>query len=344
MKLCILITFFCGIGFCCSANKIDSLLYDKDVENFAIQLIPKDEGTGYQLKKPDSTESFTSCFYNKDTQSPSWKKMDFNRDGLTDLFVTLYSNGAFSSYRAATSVVILGNDNNQYRRIKIPSFFEISCYTVRPASIQNAECLLFDYTKMDYVVLTADTGNVMPAPATIVTDTPVIIAPAFQRDTVFETKKTDTLIYRCGGFVNANFTKKLSPPVSSFSFEKFDCYGGCPVFNLLINKDGTMQYTRKLSMFDYLDGSSPKPGNFRGTLREKQREEIFDLLRYMNIHSLQDQYETMGLHQPGGTLTINFADGSSKKISDNGLRGTYSLSRVYDLMYEIAENQDWKKR
>jgi Domain of unknown function (DUF6438) len=317
---------------CCfeqaKANKIDSLKTGKDVESFISALIKQKYNIDYytfHLAKPDSVYNYFTCDSTIKWESGIWQKTDFNKDGLTDLFTIIYEmdtiNSRFPKY---TVYVVIGQKNNKYQLNEIPGYFMINCYSVKSIIINNYPCLLYRHYKTDYTIDTlpgVDTIGGMAMPHT--------------QAHYFEVGRTDTLIYRFGGFVELNTTNKNIPAIKSIYYETSPCLGSCPIFSLNIFKDGTAYYNSH-------ENPNESNGNFRGTINQIQLDEIIALINYIYTPNLKDYYSVNATDMQSCKLKIYFSDGSVKEITDYGLRGTLGLVRLYDLLFTLRLNQQWK--
>ncbi len=81
---------------------------------------------------------------------------------------------------------------------------------------------------------------------------------------------------------------------------------------------------------------------FTGNIVANKLKQITDLLGYINIRQLKDNYAVNWTDDQTVNLTITFADGSSKTIKDYGMRGTFGLSRLYELLFDLRTSQTWE--
>ena len=82
----------------------------------------------------------------------------------------------------------------------------------------------------------------------------------------------------------------------------------------------------------------------RSRLILKQREltEIIDLISYLDVASLNNNYSVSWTDDQTVFLRVKFADGTVKTITDYGLRGTFGLRHLYNKFFALRTNQDWK--
>jgi len=323
----ILIFFICCFKQT-KANKIDSLKTGKDVENFISPLLKQKYNTPYyifHLAKPDSVSNYFNCDSTIEWQSNMWQKIDFNGDGLTDLFTIIYQqdtvNSAFPEYKI---YVVIDQQNNKYQLNEIPEYFMFNCYSAKPILVNNYPCLLYRHYKTDYTIDTLpgiDTTYGIPVPR--------------MKTNYFEVGRTDTLIYKFGGFIELNKNNKSIPTIKSIYYETTPCFGTCPFFTLNIFNDGSAYYIRH----ENLEETS---GNFRGKINSIQLNEIIALLNYISVCNLENEYSVNATDMQSCKLKVYFSDGYVKEINDYGLQGTLGLVRLYDLLFALRFNQEWK--
>lgn len=143
----------------------------------------------------------------------------------------------------------------------------------------------------------------------------------------------DTLLYRHGDFIELN-NRPANYQIDSIQFITNHCFGSCPVFTIRIGKNGNAFYDARTY--------NPKQGSFSATIREQELEEITDLINYLEIKKLQDDYAVSWTDDQTVWLRVRFADGSVKEIKDYGMRGTFGLRLLYKKFFDLRTNQDWK--
>lgn len=310
------------------ANKIDSLTTGKDIESFISSLVKQKYDCRYcifHLAKPDSVNNYFTCDSTIERESNVWQKTDFNKDGLTDLFAIIYQQDTVNSHSPEYKVyVVIAQKNNKYQLNEIPEYFMFNCYSAKPVVVNNHSCILYRHYKTDYTV------DTLPG-----IDTIYGMAMPRLKTNYFEVGRTDTLIYKFGGFIELKTINKSIPTIKSIYYETTSCLGPCPIFSLNIFNNGAAYYIRS----ENLDETS---GNFRGEINPIQLNEIISLLNYISISDLDNYYSVNATDMQSCKLKVYFADGSSKEINDYGLRGTLGLVRLYDLLFALRLNQQWK--
>jgi len=148
------------------------------------------------------------------------------------------------------------------------------------------------------------------------------------------------LIFRYGDFIEYNMNPK------NYSIEKIEyqttmCYGTCPKFFLSIDKNKAAIFKAEAYNRDANDGKEIK-GTFSTIIEEKQFLEIISLLNYIDFPSLKDNYAVSWTDDQTSILTVTYNNGQVKKIQDYGLIGTYGLDKLYQMLFNLRNNQKWK--
>ena len=146
--------------------------------------------------------------------------------------------------------------------------------------------------------------------------------------------KVDTLTYKYDSFVELNNKVIIDNKIKSIEIKTNYCFGTCPVFKLTINKNG-------LGEFDGIEYTKFRGKSIR-QLDQRDVDEIFDLLNYIEIKKLNDYYEVNYTDASTAILDIIFEDGSIKEIKDYGLSGTYGLSALYSKLTKLETETQWE--
>ncbi|PKB15264.1 hypothetical protein CLU82_0328 [Flavobacterium sp. 5] len=151
--------------------------------------------------------------------------------------------------------------------------------------------------------------------------------------------KQITLTYKFGDFIEENQTP-ANHKIKKIEYSTTGCYGTCPIFKLTINFDKSAKW--KAEIYNEISNKEVI-GNFNSKITEDKYNEIVDLLNYIDFKKLKDNYAVDWTDDQSSTLKITYDNGKTKSIRDYGLIGTYGLDRVYHLLFELRENQKWKK-
>ena len=147
--------------------------------------------------------------------------------------------------------------------------------------------------------------------------------------------KVDTLIYKFGDFVDYNSSSKNNN-IEKIELTSHECYGQCPQFKLVIDSNGEAEYNAIKFNRTY--------GDFEGTIDEKNFDQLIQLLNYIDFPNLRNKYAVSWKDDQNCTLTITYDNGKTKTIYDDGLHGTFGLERVYQILFEWRDNQQWTRR
>ena len=156
-----------------------------------------------------------------------------------------------------------------------------------------------------------------------------------------------TLIYKFDGFIECN-ENPIKHNIEKIEYSTSVCYGICPVFELTINKDKSSIFNAKHFNFGTYEerrkqmSSMKDEGVFKTEIKGENYNEIINLLEYMNFETLKNKYSVNWTDDQSSTLKITYDSGKVKIIEDYGLIGTYSLVKLYDLLFDLRKNQNWK--
>ncbi|GAA0549717.1 hypothetical protein LX66_4397 [Chitinophaga japonensis] len=157
--------------------------------------------------------------------------------------------------------------------------------------------------------------------------------PENNKDTALrEAQPIDTLVYRFNGFIEYN----AAPPrykIKSVRLATTTCLGTCPEYNLVVNSDRTADYNA-----GYYTGKS---GHFTGIIDERSFNELMQLIDYIHVQSLSENYAIEATDYPTAILKVIFEDGQEKLIQDYGMRGTHGLRALYHFIDKLRSSQEW---
>ncbi|TGD56677.1 DUF6438 domain-containing protein [Flavobacterium humi] len=150
----------------------------------------------------------------------------------------------------------------------------------------------------------------------------------------------NTLVYQYGDFVeyNPEITKHV---IKKIEFKTTGCFGTCPVFNLVIDQNRAAKFDAQMYNRQKENVKEIK-GEFSTEIKEKEFNEIVDLLNYIDFPNLKNEYSVPWTDDQSCTLKITYDNGSTKTIYDYGMIGTYGLDRIYGMLYSLRFNQSWK--
>lgn len=144
-------------------------------------------------------------------------------------------------------------------------------------------------------------------------------------------------------FIVSCATKKTNSPYSKIEYSSGACYGFCPIFKMTINNDRTAIFEAERFNFSRDTASEKSEGTFKGTIDEKQYNQLISLLNSLP-KDLKDYYGNKNVSDlPTSTLTLNYQDGKVKTIQDYGKHGTPDLQKIYQFFEALKTNQNWTK-
>ncbi|MEN8121444.1 MAG: DUF6438 domain-containing protein [Bacteroidota bacterium] len=151
----------------------------------------------------------------------------------------------------------------------------------------------------------------------------------------------ETLFCWSGDFIE--FKKKQNMyNIEKIKYQTTRCFGTCPQFYLEIDKLKNATLDAKYHNRKDKKGKEIK-GKYNAIIKDKDYDEIVKLLNDINFPNLNDNYAVAAKDYPTCFLTITYNNGKVKKIRDYGLNGTSGLKKLYNLMFELRFNQEWKK-
>jgi len=142
----------------------------------------------------------------------------------------------------------------------------------------------------------------------------------------------DTLVIKFGGFIEFNSLPKQID-FKEIKITTTACFGTCPVFELTISKNRQAILTAK--KYNRLNGI------YKAVIDSKTFEDLTDILSYVNIDSLKNSYAIGWTDNPAIDIQIQY-NGLTKNIHDYGLKGTFGLKRLYEVLYAIKDTEDWE--
>ena len=123
-----------------------------------------------------------------------------------------------------------------------------------------------------------------------------------------------------------------------------------PLFEISIKNDQTALLVAEYgnSIYEntkvYFRDTIPElKGKFITKIKKTDYYNLINLLNYMDFPRMNNQYSLNILHSNDCYLKITYDNGKVKEINDYGMVGTYGLRRVYELLFDLRFNQNWKE-
>lgn len=145
---------------------------------------------------------------------------------------------------------------------------------------------------------------------------------------------TIPLVFKFGGFVEQKAHSEAYK-IETISFKTAGCYGTCPVFELEVEAN-------KNAVYKPISFNEKKKGTYKTVVKQADFDELVGLLNYIDFPSLSDRYSVPWTDDQSAVLTITYDGGKVKTVIDDGLIGTFGLARVYQILFDMRGNQDWK--
>lgn len=160
----------------------------------------------------------------------------------------------------------------------------------------------------------------------------------YENEKYFNSRETQknprVLIYKFGDFIEINNSPQTHQ-IEKIEYKTSGCFGGCPSFGLTINSN-------RKAIYKPIYFNENKKGTYKGRIENSQFNELINLLNYIDFPKLEDNYHVGWTDDQTSLLTITYDDGKVKNVKDYGLIGTFGLSRVYKILFDLRENQSWK--
>lgn len=136
------------------------------------------------------------------------------------------------------------------------------------------------------------------------------------------------LLYSCAA------TKNYTQDDILFSMKKTSCYGPCPVYELIIYKNGFV----KLTAEEHLD----LKGEFYTKLSGSKVKELVSKFKEAGFFEMEDHYTSIIKDLP--TTWVYFSnEGRQKRIKDY-YGAPESLRDLEKELSSLLESEDWKKK
>ncbi|MBY8963845.1 hypothetical protein KJK34_13875 [Flavobacterium sp. D11R37] len=149
------------------------------------------------------------------------------------------------------------------------------------------------------------------------------------------------LTFKFNDFVEYNRSPK-EYDIEKIEYSTLGCFGKCPIFSMLINKNGTSVFTAiEYNYTEPWQKGNLLQGVYKITLKDDTLNEIKSLLNYIDFPSLQEEYNVTWTDDQTAILKVTYNNGKTKTITDYGLQGTYGLRKFHAVFKELRLNQSW---
>jgi hypothetical protein len=122
-------------------------------------------------------------------------------------------------------------------------------------------------------------------------------------------------------------------PFDSISLTRTECYGTCPVYDVVLHRDGTAEFNAKEHL--------PKLGKFTGQIGLGIYARLCYLIESSRFDDLKPAYR--GGWSDDTTCFVTVTKGNTKKaVSDYGTVGPIELWAIQEIIDRIKDRADWK--
>lgn len=309
-------------------SKIDSLITDTEIKEYItdidsnyinFKIVPIQEiGLG-----EDDTEDRIKALATKKGINKTFYKEDFDNNGYTDLLIMggwPVTSTAFTGTRYNPHwIVVMNNGSVRHKIIEAQlSYYVTSIPEI--TSINNEPVInVYYYVPKD----------------------PLIKNFPFEIQIENDGTIKNKLVYRHNGFTEYNANPKDNH-IEKIEFESGPCFGQCPIYRLIINKDRSATLLAEMYNINNNDTKEIK-GTFKGNIDSITYKNLTYSLNYIDFKNLKDHYSVSHTCARTGYLKITYDNGKTKFISDYGMIGTSGLKSLYSYMSELRFNQKWQK-
>ena len=279
------------------SNQIDSLNSSKDVEEFAKKIYPKFTEFKWSKFKIISTEKVKEKVSCKD----EYDLLEMKNWEKIDITNDGLTDLILTAYWGTTlySYAIVDKGNNNFKIYTLSKNVFNNCELFKPIKKNGLNCLKTYIKKREEIGL-------MEYEELIV---------------------KDTLVFKFQEFTELNINL-TNYKIKEIEFQTSGCFGSCPVFNIKINYKGNAEFNGQAYIKHKGKSERKIPINLFNEIKE--------LLEYIEVKQLKDNYSVAWTDDQTSFLTIRFNDNSTKKIRDYGMIGTFGLMAVYSKLIEIG--------
>ena len=298
-------------------SKIDSLKTNNDVQNFIRKSNARYEE--FELKRIQD--------FDRDYKTDSITKIIANKLGITSSYYTTDFD-----HNRYTDLLVIGDNKD--------------CWGKKSCSFNSMVIMNFGNDSLKFINIVRDRHtSIVPTIEKRKDETILIINNPDQiswKNEKYKNGSIDSLIYRNGDFIEYN-PKVIKYSIERIEFSTGPCFGTCPIFSLLLTKNEKSEF--KAVAYNFGDDSWDEngEGKFICNLEEKKWVELTDLINYIDFLSLEEDYAVDWTDEQSCTLKIVYDNNKIKVIRDYGLMGTFGLKKLYQQLFDLRFNQDWKK-
>jgi hypothetical protein len=122
--------------------------------------------------------------------------------------------------------------------------------------------------------------------------------------------------------------------ITEISLQRTECFGTCPVYELVLRADGTATF--------HGGKNAQLPGDWTGKLKTQDFTELTGLVETIGFFGLKDHYEAPVTDSPMAITSV--ARGAvRKRISNYAASGPLALSGLEAAIDIVASRTEWEK-
>lgn len=122
--------------------------------------------------------------------------------------------------------------------------------------------------------------------------------------------------------------------IEQIGIQRTACFGKCPIYSLIINRDGTFHY--------HGDEFVKRRGNWHGSVEWSDLEKVLRYAAESDYFDLADLYGDNTTDLPG-TFTLVKTSTRKKVIYDYGNLGPARLVALEDMIDHLLDGAKWKR-
>lgn len=302
MKHLALITILLFLPNISIANKIDRLKTTDDVEDFVRKIEPE-----FSRKYSEYEILPTDLLSQKvdcTDKFIGWGIQNWEKIDINNDNKTDLVVNISNHGRDIYTYLIIDRGIKGFKSYKISKSHLTSCELFKPFKVNNKNYLKYYFTKQKLEGLKLKTEKVI----------------------------NDTLTFKYDELIELQ-ENPVKYKIKSIEY-KTGCAEMCPAYSIMFDNKGLAKYNG--NMFVEVEGFKEIK------VTKKFFKELENLLGYVRVKDLNENYNVPGLHNKLGYLKITFDDDSQKIIDDNGAAGTYGLSAIYKKIEFFVEKNIWK--
>ena len=241
----------------------------------------------------------------KQEKVKAWEKVDIDGNGLTDLLIT------GTHYDEESKVICVLNMGDSLVLEDFSRQFYRYCPVAR-IEYQGGQPLISyaDYDKPFLVIEPLDESE----------------------------RQSFLLTYRFGGLIEYN-PAPTSTRLDSLLYTSDFAYHDVEEIEIRIDSQDILVYHS--CEYPVLDESKKKCEDLTAKLASNTKQQLVELLNYMQPDKLSREYRVGVNHVPYISLKASYADSRSLQVEDRGGIGSFGLERLYILLDSLRKSQEW---